>query len=87
MPQTLNVSVPINIPEKYIWTANLQVQGQDKNTVVNRYGIKGNPNRVVISDGTIGKWDSSMPRADTLRKVADYLGVTTAYILDRAKEK
>ncbi|WP_373758291.1 helix-turn-helix domain-containing protein [Jeotgalibaca porci] len=39
-----------------------------------------------ISNGTIGKWDSSMPRADTLRKVADYLGTTTAYILDKAKE-
>lgn len=33
-----------------------------------------------IGNGTIGKWDRSIPRADMLQKVADYLGVTTQYL-------
>lgn len=37
-----------------------------------------------ISNGTIGRWNHSMPRADTLQLVADYLNVTSSYILNRA---
>lgn len=40
-----------------------------------------------ISNGTISKWDVSMPQADTLQKVADYLGVTSAQILEKAKKE
>ncbi|WKF84455.1 helix-turn-helix domain-containing protein [Lacticaseibacillus pantheris] len=40
-----------------------------------------------LSNGTISKWNESMPRADTLQKVADYLGVTSAQILERAKKE
>jgi hypothetical protein len=36
--------------------------------------------------GKISKWDKSMPGADVLQQVANYLGVTSAYILDKAKE-
>lgn len=40
-----------------------------------------------IGNGTIGRWDSSMPRADTLQKVANYLDVTISFILDQSKEE
>lgn len=40
-----------------------------------------------ISNGTIRKWDVSMPRADNLRKVADYLDVTSAYLLNNIKNQ
>lgn len=35
-----------------------------------------------LSTGSICKWESSIPRADTLQKVADYFGVSTSYFLD-----
>lgn len=39
-----------------------------------------------FSHGTIGKWNQSMPRADSLQAVADYLGTTAQYLLRLAKE-
>lgn len=36
--------------------------------------------------GKISKWDDSMPRADSLQEVADYLGVTSSFILNKSKE-
>lgn len=38
-----------------------------------------------MAPSRISKWDKSMPAADVLQKVANYLGVTSAYILDKAK--
>lgn len=40
-----------------------------------------------IANGTIGRWDRSMPRADTLQKVADYLDVTVSFILNQAAKE
>ena len=34
-----------------------------------------------ISNGTIGKWRTSSPTADKLKKVADYLGCTVDELL------
>lgn len=39
-----------------------------------------------MTNGYISKWNKSMPGADKLQLVADYLGVTTQYILHLAKE-
>lgn len=39
-----------------------------------------------MGNGTIGKWNKSIPRADKLQDVADYLGVTPQYLLKLAKE-
>lgn len=39
-----------------------------------------------LTNGLISKWDNSMPRADTLQNVADYLGVTTTFILNKSRE-
>ncbi|WP_435633955.1 XRE family transcriptional regulator [Levilactobacillus brevis] len=39
-----------------------------------------------ITNGSINKWNRSMPGADKLQLVADYLGVTTAFILNKSKE-
>lgn len=33
-----------------------------------------------LSNGRISKWDKSIPRADSLQQVADYLGVTPQYL-------
>lgn len=38
-----------------------------------------------FSNGSISKWNTSIPRADKLQEVADYLGVTSAYILNKSK--
>ena len=35
-----------------------------------------------ISNGSIAKWTSSIPKANNLLKVAQYLGVSTDYLLD-----
>lgn len=37
---------------------------------------------VKLGNGTIGKWANSYPRADNLKSVADYLGVTTDELLN-----
>lgn len=39
-----------------------------------------------IGNGTIGRWDQSIPRYDLLQAVADYLGTTPQYLLRLAKE-
>ena len=39
-----------------------------------------------MSNGMISKWDRSMPRADSLQNVADYLGVTTQFLFKLARE-
>jgi transcriptional regulator with XRE-family HTH domain len=39
-----------------------------------------------LSTGSICKWDKSVPRADTLQKVAEYLGVPISYLLDEDKQ-
>lgn len=39
-----------------------------------------------FSNGTISKWNKSMPGANSLQAVADYLGVTPQYLLRLAKE-
>ena len=39
-----------------------------------------------LTNGYISKWNKSMPSASKLQLVADYLGVTTQYILHLAKE-
>ena len=35
-----------------------------------------------IGNATIRKWNESIPRADTLKKVADYFGVSIEYFLE-----
>lgn len=40
-----------------------------------------------FSNGTISKWNKSMPGADSLQAVADYLGTTPQYLLRLAKEE
>ena len=39
-----------------------------------------------LSNGSIGKWNKSDPTIFKIQMVADYLGVTTGYILIKAKE-
>ena len=39
-----------------------------------------------LSDRNICKWNNVMPRADTLKKVADYFNVTMEYFLDEKGE-
>ena len=41
-----------------------------------------------IGNGTIGKWKTSSPRIETIKKVADYFGVTVDELLaeDDSKE-
>lgn len=39
-----------------------------------------------MTNGYISKWNKSMPGADKLQVVADYLGVTPQYLLRLAKE-
>ena len=40
-----------------------------------------------LSNGLISKWNKSVPRADSLQKVADYLGVTTQYLFNLARKE
>lgn len=40
-----------------------------------------------MSNGSLSKWDTSMPAADKLQAVADYLDVTITFILNKAKEE
>lgn len=39
-----------------------------------------------FTNGTLIKWEQSMPRADNLQKVANYLGVTSEYLLNKIKK-
>ena len=36
-----------------------------------------------IGNGTIARWDKSFPRTDNLKKVADFLGVSIEFLLER----
>ena len=40
-----------------------------------------------FSNGMISKWNKSIPLADKLQAVADYLGTTPQYLLRLAKEE
>ncbi|MBU7554470.1 helix-turn-helix domain-containing protein [Pediococcus ethanolidurans] len=40
-----------------------------------------------LTNGVISHWDKSMPRADSLQSVADYLGVTSSFILNKARNR
>lgn len=40
-----------------------------------------------FGNGTILKWDKSMPNTDKLSKVADYFGVSIDYLLGRYEDK
>ena len=40
-----------------------------------------------VSRGSIAKWDTSTPSYDKAKKVADYFGVTTDYILTGNENK
>lgn len=39
-----------------------------------------------LSTGSVSKWDKSIPRADTLLKVANYLNVSMDYLLDKEEK-
>lgn len=38
------------------------------------------------SNGTIGKWKNSSPRVETVKKVADYFGVTVDELLSETEK-
>lgn len=40
-----------------------------------------------LSSGSITKWDKSSPSAEKLEQVAEYLGVSMDYLLDRTENK
>lgn len=40
-----------------------------------------------LTNGVISHWNKSMPRADSLQSVADYLGVTSSFILNKARNR
>lgn len=39
-----------------------------------------------IGNGTIGKWKTSSPRLETIKKVADYFGITVDELLSDQDE-
>lgn len=39
-----------------------------------------------VGNGTIGKWDNGFPRLDTVKKVADYFGVTIDSLMESREE-
>ena len=39
-----------------------------------------------VGNGTIGKWDTCSPRVETIKKVADYFGVTVDELLSKPEE-
>lgn len=41
---------------------------------------------VGLGNGTIGKWNDASPRADGLKRVADYFGVTVDALLKEGDE-
>lgn len=55
-----------------------------------RKGIKPNPaaKEMGISSATLTKWSkNTMPRADSLNRVASYFGVTSDYLLGKTDER
>lgn len=63
-----------------LYTAVKKVAGQNHKSI---YQIEHD---LKMSNGMISKWDRSMPRADSLQDVADYLGVTTQFLFKLARE-
>ncbi|TDM85978.1 helix-turn-helix transcriptional regulator [Lactobacillus crispatus] len=63
-----------------LYTAVKKVAGQNHKSI---YQIEHD---LQLSNGMISKWDKSMPRADALQDVADYLGVTTQFLFKLARE-
>lgn len=63
-----------------LYTAVKKVAGQNHKSI---YQIEHD---LQLSNGMISKWDRSMPRADSLQDVADYLGVTTQFLFKLARE-
>ena len=47
----------------------------------NNISISALEKELDIGNGTIGAWDESMPRVDSLKKVADYFGKSVDYFL------
>ena len=64
-----------------LYTAVREVASQNKKTI---YQIEHD---VHLSNGIIGKWNKSIPRADVLQDVADYLGVTPQYLFKLARKE
>lgn len=40
-----------------------------------------------FSNGSIYKWNESIPNANRLQKVANYLGVTISFLLDKSEKQ
>lgn len=40
-----------------------------------------------LANGAISKWNKQIPNAVRLQEVADYLGVTTSFILNEARKE
>ena len=49
--------------------------------------IKALEAELAIGNGTISKWKTSSPKAETLIKIATYFNVTVDYLLGRENEK
>lgn len=64
-----------------LYTAVKEVASQNKKTI---YQIEHD---LHLSNGIIGKWNKSIPRADVLQDVADYLGVTPQYLFKLARKE
>ncbi|MEY8679624.1 helix-turn-helix transcriptional regulator [Lactobacillus johnsonii] len=64
-----------------LYTAVREVASQNKKTI---YQIEHD---LHLSNGIIGKWNKSIPRADVLQDVADYLGVTPQYLFKLARKE
>ena len=63
-----------------VYTA-VQTIAQSKNISIHRI-----EKDLSMSNGAISKWNKSDPIASNLQKVADYLGVSTTFILNKSKE-
>lgn len=64
-----------------LYTAVKEVASQNKKTI---YQIEHD---LHLSNGIIGKWNKSIPSADVLQDVADYLGVTPQYLFKLARKE
>lgn len=64
-----------------LYTAVKEVASQNKKTI---YQIEHD---LHLSNGIISKWNRSIPRADVLQDVADYLGVTPQYLFKLARKE
>lgn len=64
-----------------LYTAVKEVANQNKKSI---YQIEHD---LQLSNGIISKWNKSIPRADVLQDVADYLGVTPQYLFKLARKE